>query len=274
MDPSQAMYAQAVAPPPRAGRAKLYLMLGGALVVAGAVAFLVYKMRSGGTPSASTMDTVNAATSGTAQVSAAAAGAAAASGTGPAAASTTSPATVSTVAPSSTYAPVTAAPSVAASTASSPVATSASSTAAPTVAASAPTSSPLYVAYANTSVPGPTNSGLCIDAGGPFNSAALYWCWGGAPQTWNVDGGTGQVKTKSTGNCLAAADSAGASGSSVTTKACDATDSSQLWDFISGAFRLRNTTQCADSTTLGNGARLAMQPCSAGTPSQTWTKGS
>ena len=271
MDPAQGMYAQAVAPPARTGHMKLYLIMGGVVLVAAVVAFLMYKMRSKGTPSSTTMDKVNAATSGTAkvsataQVSAAAAGVASASGTGPPA--------VSTVAPSSTYAPVTAAPSVASPTASMPVATSASSTAAPTMAASAPTSSPLYVAYANTSVPGPTNSGLCIDAGGPFNSAALYWCWGGGPQTWSVDGSTGLVKTKSTGNCMASADPRGASGANVTTKPCDATDGSQLWDFISGAFKLRNSNQCADSTTLGNGARLSMQPCNAGTPSQTWTPG-
>lgn len=257
------MQGQAYAPtvPVRKSHLKLYLILGGIVVVGIVIAVVANKLRSK-TPSGSTMDTVNAATSGTPQVSAAAAGAAAALGTGPAAASTSAPAT---------YAPVTASPSVAVST-STPVATSASTVAAPTVAESAPAASPLFVAYKNMATPGPTNSGLCVDAGGPFNSAALYWCWGGTPQQWNVDSSSGNVAVKSTGNCLASSDAKGASGSSVTTKACDKTDTSQLWDWVNGAFKLRGTSQCADSVTLGNGARLTMQPCSSA-PSQTWATG-
>ena len=259
----------ATAPPVKKGHLKLYLILAGVVVGGIVVAIVVNKMRSK-TPSKTTMDSVNAATSGTPQVaavSAAAAGAAAASGSGPAAASTSLPAAAS----SSSYAPVTAPQSVAASSAT-PVATSASTVAAPTVAPSAPSASPLFVAYKNMTTPGPNNSGLCIDAGGPFNSAALYWCWGGTPQQWSVDSSSGNVAVKSSGNCLASSDSTGASGSSVTTKACDKSDVSQLWDWVNGAFKLRGTSQCADSTTLGNGARMTMQPCS-GAPSQSWSQG-
>lgn len=254
-------------PTVKKGHMKLILILAGVVVVGIAIALIANKLRAK-TAASTTMDSVNAATSGTPQVaavSASAAGAAAASGTGPAAASTSAPA-----APSS-LAAVTASPSVATS-ASAPVATSASTVAAPTVAESAPTSSPLFVAYKNMTTPGPTNSGLCMDAGGPFNSAALYWCWGGTPQQWSVDSNSGNVTVKSSGNCLASSDSAGASGSTVTTKACDKSDVSQLWDWVNGAFKLRGTSQCADSTTLGNGARFTMQPCS-GAPSQTWAQG-
>lgn len=255
----------AAGPPPRKGHLKLILGGLGALVVVGLVVYFVRKMRSG-TPSGSTMDAVNAETSGTAQVSASAAGAVAASGTGPAAVSTTSAPPAS----ASTFSPVTAVPSVAASGTAS-VATSATTVAPPTVSASAPVAVPLFIAYKNTSVVGPTKSGLCMDAGGPFDSAALYWCLGSDSQAWSRDANAGTVKVNSTGNCLASADKAGATDSQVTTKACDATDSSQLWDWVSGAFKLRGTNQCADSTVLGNGARFSMQPCNPGTPTQTWS---
>lgn len=247
--------------PVKKGHGKLIAMALGAVVLVVVIAVAFKKLSSKSTPSASDMDAVNAQTSGTAQVSASASGTStstASSGAGPA--------------------PITAGPSVAVvssstpnvtAVSSQPVATSATSVAAPTVSPSAPTSSPLFVAYKNMGTPGPTNSGLCVDAGGPFNSAALYWCWNGPPQQWSVDPGSGNVKVSSTGNCLAT-DAGGASGASVTTRTCDSSDAGQLWDRVSGAFRLRGTQQCADSTTLANGARMTMQPCNT-SPSQTWT---
>ncbi len=257
----------ATEPPLKKGHMKLMLMGVGAVVVIGAILYIVHKMRSGkAAPSSSTMNTVNQATSGTPQVSAAAAGAAAASGTGPASVSTSVPDATS----AASFSPVTAAPSVATSGATV-VATSASTVAAPTVAASAPTASPLFVAYKNMSVVGPIKSGLCMDSGGPFDSAALYWCLGSNSQQWSVDPTSGNVKVNATGNCLASTDSAGASGSQVTTKPCSSSDASQLWDWVSGAFKLRGTNQCADSGVVGNGARFSMQPCNTGTPTQTWT---
>ena len=254
-------YPMAGAPPaPRKGHVKLILMGVGALVVVALGIFLYTKyFATKKITTADNADATNAHTSGTPQVSAAAAGAAALTAD-----------STSTPTGTGSFAPVTAAPSVA-SSGQATVAASASTVAPPVVAASAPTASPLFVAYKNTSVMGPTKSGLCVDAGGPFDSAALYWCLGSNSQSWNRDANSGQVQVSSTNKCLASSDAAGATGSQVTTKDCDKSDASQLWDWVSGAFKLRGTNQCADSTVLGNGARLNMAPCNAGTPTQTWT---
>ena len=248
----------AMAPPPKKGHMKLIMMGVGGLVVVALIGYLYMKFGGSKKPTAHNADATNAATSGTPQVSAAAAGAAALS------------ADTSTPTGTGSFAPVTAAPSVAAS-GTAQVATSASTVAPPVAAASAPTASPLFIAYKNTSVMGPTKSGLCMDAGGPFDSTALYWCLGSNSQAWNRDASSGQVQVNSTNNCLASADPTGATGAQVTTKACDKNDKSQLWDWVMGGFQLRGTNQCADSTVLGNGARLSMAPCSAGTPTQTWS---
>lgn len=259
--------------PPRKSHLKLIAMGLGALAVVGVILYFLKKKSS--TPSGSQMDTVNAATSGTPAVVAAALPQVSASVAGAAALTADSGGTATGT---GSFSPITAVPSVATSgstpavaSVATSVATSATTVAAPTVAASAPTVSPLFIAYKNTSVTGPIKSGLCVDAGGPFDSAALYWCLGSNSQAWNRDPTSGQVQVQSTNNCLASSDPTGASGAQVTTKACDKTDASQLWDWASGAFQLRGTSQCADSTVLGNGARMSMAPCNAGTPTQTWS---
>lgn len=253
MNAAYAAYPQAAGPPVRVAAPKkkvpvLPVLAVLALLAAGVAVYVRFfrKAASTGTVTLTTAaaNKVSQATNGTPAVSAAAGGGAFAA-----------PAPAAAVVLETTPAQAVAA------AAASPAATSSA------VSSTSTSSGPTLTAYKNTTTPGPAGSGLCLSEGGPNGSAALYWCYGGAPQKWAYNNSTGALQGNSSGNCLAA--SGTTPGSAVISKACNTSDPNQAWNYSASGFGLRGTGSCMDSTTLSNGATMSLNPCSGGA-SQTY----
>ena len=255
MDP-YAGHPQAMGPPLKVKKKGMPILpILGVLLALGAAAFVYmkyFKKASTGTVggtvtvTAAQNDVISQATNGTPAVSAAAGGAALA-------------------------APVSSVTTALVETPAQAVAQAAASASSTTSAASStPTSSgPTLTTYKNTTTPGPAGSGLCLSEGGPNGQAALYWCYGGAPQKWTYDSTGGTLAGNSSGNCVTALQQT--PGSTIISKTCDSSSPNQQWDWTGNAFKLRGTSNCMDSTTLSNGATISLNPCSGGA-SQTYTQ--